>query len=45
MNDLEKVILREEIYSQINSDNKYERVAGVASHLEETSIDKQGIKS
>lgn len=45
MNDLEKVILREEIYSQINSDNKYERVAGVASYLEETSIDKQGIKS
>ena len=44
MNSLDDVLLREEVYSQVKTDNKYERVAAIARHLEKTSIDKQGTK-
>lgn len=45
MNNLDEVLLREEIYRQVNTDDKYKRVATIATHLEQTSIDKQGLKS
>lgn len=44
MNSLDDVLLREEVYSQVKSDDKYERVAAISRHLEQTSIDKQGTK-
>jgi hypothetical protein len=45
MNSLEDVLLREQVYTQVNTDDKYERVAAIAAHLEQTSIDRQGFGS